>query len=202
MKHPWDALVERLPELAACRDDVLAAFEAMAACFRRDGRLYLCGNGGSAADAEHMAGELLKGFDQKRPLDGDARKGLPDLLAGKLQGALPAIPLTGFLSATSAFGNDVDPALAYAQLVHALGRPGDVLLAVSTSGNAINVCHACDAARARDMRVVGLTGRGGGRLAEVADISIRVPADSTHLAQELHLPVYHTLCLMLEREFF
>jgi D-sedoheptulose 7-phosphate isomerase len=182
--------------------DVEAAFVMLRDCYRAGGKLLLCGNGGSASDAEHWAGELLKGFARLRPLSGDERAGLPVEMASKLQGALPAIPLTGFPSLATAFGNDVDPSLTYAQLVWGLGKPGDVLVGISTSGNARNVCAAMEVARVRGLHSIGLTGAGGGRLALLADLCLRVPAVETYRVQEYHLPIYHCLCLMLEDEFF
>jgi D-sedoheptulose 7-phosphate isomerase len=195
-------LSKRFPQLGASCPDVEKAFAIMSGCFRNGGKLLLCGNGGSAADAEHWAGELLKGFTHTRPLSQTGKHGLPPELASKLQGALPAIPLTGFLSLTTAFGNDVVPHLAFAQLVWGLGRPGDVLVGLSTSGNARNVCAAMEAAKARGLRRVGLSGRTGGRLNSLCDLCIKVPEDETSLIQELHLPIYHCLSLMLEEEFF
>jgi D-sedoheptulose 7-phosphate isomerase len=174
----------------------------MRGCFRAGVKVLLCGNGGSAADADHWSAELLKGFRRERPLSARARKGLPRGVARALQGALPAIPLSSFPALASAFANDVSPELTLAQLVSALGRKGDVLVALSTSGRSPNVCLAAQTACARGMATIALTGRGRGRLAKLADIAIRVPARETHLVQELHLPVYHTLSLMLEDAFF
>jgi D-sedoheptulose 7-phosphate isomerase len=202
MNPHLDKLLERRPELAPCRGEVARAFGMLRDCFQGGGKLLLCGNGGSAADAEHWAGELLKGFGQKRPLNSAEKGRLSADLGLKLQGALPAIPLTGFVSLSTAFANDVDPHLAFAQLVWALGKPGDVLVGISTSGNARNVCAAMEAARARSMCCLGLSGRTGGRLHPLCDLCIRVPATETYLIQELHLPIYHTLCFMLEDECF
>lgn len=195
-------LIQRLPELAACREDIGEAYTLLHRCFRGGHKILLCGNGGSAADADHWAGELLKGFSHPRPLAARERRGLPPAVARRLQGALPAIPLTGFSAATTAFGNDVDPELAFAQLTSALGRQGDVLVAISTSGNARNVGHAVTVARARGLPTLALTGASGGRLRGLCDVSIRVPARETHRVQEYHLPVYHCLSLMLEDAFF
>jgi len=195
-------LLRRCPQLDCCRPDVEKTFAILRDSFQGGGKLLLCGNGGSAADAEHWAGELLKGFGQKRPLSQSDKQSLPEALGLKLQGALPVIPLTGFVSLSTAFANDVDPDLIFAQLVWGLGRPGDVLVGISTSGNARNVCAAMDAAKARGMHRVGLSGRTGGRLNLHCDLCIKVPADETYLIQELHLPIYHCLCLMLEDEFF
>lgn len=193
-------LVQRVPALEPCTGDVDRAFSTLKDCFVAGGKALACGNGGSAADAEHWAGELLKGMLKPRRLP--PNPSLPQRLAERLQGALPMIPLTGFLSYHTAFGNDVDPELVFAQLVWALGRPGDVLVAISTSGNSENVCAAAEAASAKGMPVIALTGADGGRLGDLAGVAIRAPARETHLVQELHLPVYHCLSVMLEDEFF
>ncbi len=195
-------LAQRVPSLSACTEAVQSAFVLLRDSFRSGGKLLLCGNGGSAADADHIAGELLKGFCKRRPLSGDERKALPPEWGGKLQGGLPAIPLNGLPALSSAFANDVDPMLTYAQLVWGLGNRGDVFLGISTSGNARNVCAAAQAARALGLKTIALTGESGGALAPLCDLAIRVPARETYLVQEQHLPVYHCLCLMLEDEFF
>jgi D-sedoheptulose 7-phosphate isomerase len=203
-----ERLIERYPGLAACRSDIAAAEAALRATFESGGKLLLCGNGGSAADCEHIAGELLKGFERKRPIGDDLRKrlkaeGAPGvLLAERLQGGLPAISLCGHPSLASALANDVEPVLVFAQLVCALGRKGDALLAISTSGEARNVVLAAVAARGVGMKVVGLSGRGGGELRERCDVVIDVPGGTTPDVQELHLPVYHHLCRALEASFF
>ncbi|HEY5550337.1 MAG TPA: SIS domain-containing protein [Opitutaceae bacterium] len=195
-------LIRRRPELAPCKASIADAFAALRACFLSGCKVLLCGNGGSAADADHWSAELLKGFCRERPLSAKLRKGLPRDISRHIQGALPAIPLSSFPALSSAFANDVSPELTFAQLVAALGRRGDTLIALSTSGNSRNVCLAAQTARARGMLTIALTGRGGGRLAKLADIAVRVPARETHLVQELHLPVYHCLSLMLEDAFF
>jgi D-sedoheptulose 7-phosphate isomerase len=195
-------LLHRYPVLSVCQADVSLAFDMMRDCFQRGGKMLLCGNGGSAADAEHWAGELLKGFVRKRTLSEKDRRGLSAELAAKLQTGLPAIPLTGFTSLSTAFANDVDPQLIFAQLVSALGRPGDILVGISTSGNARNVCAAMEVAKARGLSRVGLSGKTGGRLLAHCDLCIRAPATETYLIQEFHLPIYHCLSLMLEDEFF
>ncbi|MCX7018945.1 MAG: SIS domain-containing protein [bacterium] len=202
MSRYLDETIQRFPQLSVCRDDVAGAFALMRDSFRAGGKLLVCGNGGSAADSEHITGELLKGFYSKRPLSSDERARVGAELADVLQGGLPAIPLTGFMSLTSAFGNDVAAEAAFAQLTWALGRKGDVLLGISTSGNARNVLMAFQAARAAGMAVIGLSGKTGARMAAAADVCIRVPETSTPLIQELHLPVYHCLCGMLEEVFF
>ena len=200
-KHLID-LLHRRPELAGSEKTIVQAYETLRTCFRSGGKLLLCGNGGSAADADHWAGELLKSFCAERRLSKRARAGLRPAIAKQLEGALPAIPLTAFTAAITAFGNDVDPHLAYAQLTHALGRRGDVLAALSTSGNAQNVCAAAEVARARGLKVIALTGASGGKLKARSDVCIRAPTAETYRAQEYHLPIYHCLSLMLEDEFF
>lgn len=202
------ALCYRIPELACCRESIEAAFERISACYRAGGKLLCCGNGGSASDCEHIAGELMKGFLKRRPLDTTRRSALAcqglegERLAERLQGALPCVSLTGAPALTTAFANDVDPELVFAQQIMGLGKQEDVLLAISTSGSAKNCACAVLAAKAVGMGAIALTGRGGGRLAELSDVAIRVPADETYRVQEYHLPVYHTLCAMLETAFF
>lgn len=201
------SLIQAHPALEACRRDILTAFEILESGYRGGGRLLVCGNGGSAADAGHITGELMKGFRLKRPLSPEDKQKLALLpggaeLAHKLQGALPCISLAEHAALSTAFSNDVDPHLVFAQQVWGYGREGDMLLGISTSGNAENVCSAAVAARARGMRIIGLTGRSGGRLKELCDAVIRVPADETYRVQEYHLPVYHALCAMLEDAFF
>lgn len=202
------ALLYRVPELSCCRESIEAAFERIFSCYRAGGKLLCCGNGGSASDCEHIAGELMKGFLKGRPLDTAWRGALErqgaegQRLAGRLQGALPCISLTGAPALTTAFANDVDPELVFAQQIMGLGKQGDVLLAISTSGNAKNCVCAALAAKTAGMGTIALTGRGGGRLAELCDMAIRVPADETYRVQEYHMPVYHTLCAMLEAAFF
>ena len=200
-RHLTD-LLQRRPELAGAEPSIKQAYEMLRKCFQSGGKILLCGNGGSAADADHWAGELLKGFCQDRPLSKKERGSLRPAIAAKLQGALAAIPLTAFPAASTAFGNDVDPNLAYAQLTSALGRRGDVLVGLSTSGNAKNVCAAAEVARAKGMKVIALTGASGGKLKGLSDVCICAPSTETYRAQEYHLPVYHCLSLMLEENFF
>ncbi len=195
-------LIERAPALAPLQATIVATFDVIRESLAAGGKILLCGNGGSAADADHWAGELLKSFKRKRPLSAAERSGLPDDLATQLQGAMPAIPLIGFPALASAFANDVNGDFVFAQLTHALGRRGDVWIGLSTSGNARNVCASARVARARGLKVVGLTGATGGDLAALCDICIQVPTHETFLAQEYHLPIYHCLSLMLEDEFF
>lgn len=199
---PLQDLLERLPDLAPLKGEMEGAFRDLYECLAGGGKLLLCGNGGSAADCDHWAGELLKGFAQTRPLSEVDQQTLPDPLGQQLQQGLAAIPLTAFPALMTAFANDVEPDLAFAQLVWALGRPGDILIGISTSGNARNVLHAVHAARAKGLRTLALTGRSGGKLAPEVDRALRAPADETYRIQEYHLPVYHTLSLMLECAFF
>lgn len=195
-------LIRRRPQIEPIRKDVCAAYDLMRETFRSGGKALVCGNGGSAADAEHWAGEMLKGFEGSRMVPPEVRDQLGDELASHLQGALPMVPLTGFLSLSSAYANDCDSVYTFAQLTLALGGQGDLLIALSTSGNSENVILAARVARRRGMHVLGLTGYSGGELKGLCDVCICVPEEKTFLVQELHLPVYHTLSLMLEDEFF
>lgn len=201
-EDPIDRLIRNHPRLGALRPVLTTARDRLQEGWTRDGTLLLCGNGGSAADADHIAGELLKSFRRPRPVPASDSHALEPPLARQLEMGLRAIPLTGFPALLTAYSNDRSAEYAFAQLTWVLGRPGDMLLCISTSGNSANVLHAADAARARDMTVIGLTGRTGGRLAEKCDIAICVPADATEEVQELHLPVYHALCAAAEEHFF
>ncbi len=200
MQHLQE-LIARIPALQSCAVDVQRAFDLLHRTYQSGGKLLLCGNGGSSADAEHWSGELLKQFVMPRPLGPQARGRLPQALADKLQWGLAAIPLSGFHSLQSAFGNDADPLYCYAQLTWVLGNPGDTLVALSTSGNSSNVCLAAETAKARGMTVLALTGKSGGRLLNLADVCVRAPATRVHEVQEYHLPIYHCLSLMLEQAF-
>ena len=205
LKSRHDHIVEMLarrPELSPLAPEIRLAADMLLESFRRGGNVLIAGNGGSAADADHWAGELMKGFESRRPLTHEQRAGLRPELADKLQQAVPCIPLTGFPALRTAVANDIDPTLEFAQLVMALGRPGSLFVALSTSGNAANVCAAAEVAHARGLKVLGLTGEGGGRLAPLCNLCLRVPAQRTLEVQELHLTVYHTLCLLIEDEFF
>jgi D-sedoheptulose 7-phosphate isomerase len=192
-------LIERYPALAVCEQDVTAAVNLMIDTYRRGGKVLLCGNGGSAADCDHIAGELLKGFLSLRPVSDAA---IPSPLRENLQGSLPAVSLPSLTAALTASLNDLDPSYAYAQLLYGLCKPGDVLIAISTSGNAQNVGHAATLARALGGKVLALTGEGGGKLAALADVTVRVPAKETYKIQEYHLPVYHALCAAVESALF
>lgn len=202
-------LVMRYPVLGIVRDDVNKAYSILEACYENGGKLLIAGNGGSAADAEHIVGELMKGFVKRRPLPKELKRALIDTdpirgseLSEKLQQGLPAIALTNHAALSSAFANDVDGMLSYAQQVNGYGKEGDVFLGISTSGNSENVMYAAVTAKAKGMKVIGLTGRDGGKLAKLADVAIVVPEQETYKIQELHLPIYHALCLMLEDHFY
>ena len=208
LKH-FERLFERYPQLAGCRADIMAAYDMLLDCYRRGGKLMAVGNGGSCADCEHIAGELMKGFYLSRPMPADAKERLraatEDILPGaadRFQRGLPAIALTGHAALSTAVQNDLDPIMAPAQQVVALGRPGDVVLGISTSGNAKNAALAVQTAKALGMRTLGLAGGSGGRLKALCDRAIVVPGSCAADIQELHLPVYHTLCAMLEAKFF
>lgn len=207
-KH-LDRLVLRYPKLKSCREDIEKAYCILEECFQRDYKLLIAGNGGSAADAEHIAGELMKKFKISRPVStefADALKQVDSVrgekLAQDLEKGLMAIPLVAHEALTTAYINDVDAVGVFAQQLYGLGRKGDVFLAISTSGNSKNVMAATVVARAMGIKVIGLTGATGGELAQVSDVSIVVPETETYMIQELHLPVYHCLCLMLEDKFF
>lgn len=204
-----ELLVERYPSLAPIKDDIVAAYLLLAESYQNGGKLLIAGNGGSAADAEHMVGELMKSFKLRRKVENDfAQKLIAEdqelgkVLAENLQGALPAIALDGHLSLSTAYMNDCEPLLCFAQQVNGFGRPGDVFVGISTSGNSKNVLYAAVAARAKGMKVLGLTGANDSKLKELSDVCIQVPQTETYMVQELHLPIYHCLCLMLEDKFF
>lgn len=185
------------------------AYKAMEECFRRGGKLLVAGNGGSASDSQHIVAELMKGFEKRRALPDERKHALikVDPIRGRrmgelLQGALCAISLSANTALNTAFANDVDPILCYAQQVNGYGRKGDILLAISTSGNSENILYASVAARSAGMCVIGFTGENGGKLAAFSDILIRMPETKTSHVQELQLPVYHCWCRMLEEAFF
>ena len=192
-----------------CESEIKRAIEAIIACYEKGGKLLLCGNGGSCADCDHIVGELMKGFLKKRPLD-DSKKAemrekcaeLDDETLSKLQAGLGAISLPSITALGSAFNNDVDPELTYAQATLALGKAGDVFIGLSTSGNAKNVAAAARVAKGLGMTVIGMSGEGGGKLAALSDIAIRVPESETFKIQELHLPVYHAICAEVEEYFY
>ncbi len=196
-------LLMRYPNLEACLEDIEKAKDAMIACYEQDGKILLCGNGGSSADCEHIAGELMKGFLKKRPVLEDERlKEFDEDFLKRLQGGLPAIALPSMTGVNTAFANDVDPEMVYAQAVLALGKENDILIGLSTSGNAANVANALKVAKALNMKVIGLSGGTGGKMKEISDICICAPEKETYKIQELHLPIYHYLCAMVEDYFY
>ena len=202
-------LISRYPQLASSEKEIQGAFDMLVNCFKSGGKLLICGNGGSASDAEHIVGELMKSFSKERKLDESIKNSLEassqkfgPRLAQNLQPGLPAISLTCHSALNTAFANDVDPELIFAQQVLGYGKKGDVLLGISTSGNSKNVLNAMVTARSLGLSVLGLSGRKGGGFNDYCDIVIRVDAEVTPEVQELHLPVYHALCEMLEHYFF
>ena len=198
----FNELYERHPQLKDCAGSIAAAFDLLLACYRDGGKVLTCGNGGSAADAEHIVGELMKKFRRPRAIDAAVAAKLPSELSAKIEGALPAVSLVSMSGILTAFANDVAWETSFAQQVYGLGQRGDVLIALSTSGNSANCVNAALVARAKGMKVVALTGADGGTLAELADAAIKIPETETYKVQELHLPVYHALCAALEAELF
>ena len=204
-----DLLIERYPLLKVCEQSIIDAYLVLEECYVNDGKLLIAGNGGSAADSEHIVGELMKRFKIPRPVTPEFAEKMKSIdpvrgenLACTLERGLMAIPLVAHEALSTAYINDVDGQNVFAQQLFGFGRQGDVFLAISTSGNSKNVISATVVARAIGMKVIGLTGSKGGELAEIADVVIKVPATETYMIQELHLPVYHCLCLMLENRFF
>ena len=200
-----NGLVRRYPELDCVTADICEALGKMLECYRTGGKLLICGNGGSAADSEHISGELLKGFMSKREPEGEELEKLTAALgesAKKLQRGISAIPLTSLTSALSAFANDVEPELVFAQLTYALGKPGDVLICISTSGSSKNVVAAARVARELGITTVALTGKDGGALGTICDVTIAAPATETYRVQEYHLPIYHAICAEFEKMLF
>jgi D-sedoheptulose 7-phosphate isomerase len=209
MNKHIDKLIERYPQLEICREDISMAYQLLEAAYTNGQKLLVSGNGGSASDSEHIVGELMKEFKLKRKVyreqAEEMRKISPELgevLANNLQGALPAISLTGHSSLTTAFMNDSEPELIFAQQVNGYGKKGDIYLGISTSGNSRNVLYAAVTAKSKGLKVIGLTGQRKNQLKRYADVCIQVPETETYKIQELHLPVYHCLCMMLEEKFF
>ncbi len=204
-----DELIYRYPKLEIVSSKIEESFSILEDCFQNGGKLLIAGNGGSAADSEHIAGELMKGFIKERKPEEDFRQKLQninskhaEILGDKLQMGLPTISLTGHLALTSACINDISGDLVFAQQVYGYGKKGDVFLAISTSGNSKNVCYAITVAKALGMKVIALTGNNGGKMRASVDVCIAVAETECYKVQELHLPIYHTLCLMLEERFF
>lgn len=204
-----DLLIQRYPKLRGIRKEIIDAYFLIEKCYNSDGKLLIAGNGGSAADAEHIAGELMKRFKIPRPIPKDFAEKLIQIdpvrgkeLAKNLECSLMAIPLVAHEALTTAYINDVDGLGVFAQQLYGYGRCGDVFLGISTSGNSKNVLNASVVAKAMGIKIIGLTGEKGGELAKVADVAVRVPENETYMIQELHLPIYHCWCLMLEDSFF
>lgn len=209
VKNIFEELFIRYPGLETCRKNIEEAFVILKNCYGNVGKVLVCGNGGSAADSEHIVGELMKGFMLKRSLTSDHRKKLENAygfegqyLANNLQGALPAISLVSQSSLAYAYINDVAPDMVFAQQVYGYGKAGDVLVGISTSGNSKNVINAIKVAKTFGLSTIGMTGVKGGVINDLCDVTIKVPAEETFKIQEYHLPVYHALCAMIEMEFF
>jgi phosphoheptose isomerase len=202
-------LLNRYPILTGAEHEIRKASEYLINCYQKGGKVLVCGNGGSCSDADHIVGELMKGFELNRPIGELLKKELADFggergvyLAEKLQQGLPAISLSAHSALITAVANDTDADLIFAQQVVGYGNAGDVLIAISSSGNSRNVIDAIITAKAKGMDVIGLSGETGGKMKLLCDILINVPGKVTSFIQELHLPVYHTLCLMVENAFF
>lgn len=210
-KYNTKDLLKRYPALETCIDSINESYNILVECFKNGGKLLVAGNGGSCADSEHIVGELMKGFKKRRQIGQEFSKKLLDIdcergkeLSMKLQGGLPCIALSSHQGLATAFTNDVENGglLAFAQQLYACGNSNDVFLGISTSGNSKNVMYAAVVAKAKGMKVIGLTGAKGGDLSKIADVCIKAPETETFMVQEYHLPIYHCLCLMLENEFF
>lgn len=202
-------LLNRYPALKDCKIDIETAVNSVIGCYKKGGKVLICGNGGSCADCDHIVGELMKGFLKKRPLSEEKKAEMKkkcaladDELLNKLQVGLPAIALPSIMALNSAYCNDVSPELVYAQSLLSLARENDVLIAISTSGNSKNVFAAAKIAKALGIKVIGLTGKTGGKLKDIADICICAPETETFKIQELHLPIYHYICAETEDYFF
>jgi phosphoheptose isomerase len=202
-------LVERYPQLLSKKGEIARAADSLIECFRKGGKLLVCGNGGSSSDSDHIVGEMMKGFEHKRPLSEKVKKDLIKAdrerglyLSEMLQQGLPAISLSAHSALITAVANDNDADLIYAQQVFSYGNPGDLLMALSTSGNSHNIIDAIVTAKSKGMTVIGLTGETGGKIGRMCDILINVPEKKTAFVQELHLPVYHTICKIVEIEMF
>ena len=192
-------LYKNYPELEGIKSEIEKVIELCIDCYKNGGKIMIAGNGGSASDAEHIVGELMKGFKLMRPVT-DER--IPAELASKLQGSLPALCLSGGVALPTAYSNDVDGEYTVAQTLYGLGKEGDIFIAISTSGNAKNLGHAAELAKCLGIKTVGLTGEKGGRLAEICDITMKAPASQTYRIQEYHLPIYHHICAEVESALF
>ena len=202
-------LIDRYPELNGQRDNIITAYKILEEGYSNGGKLLVAGNGGSAADSEHIVGELMKGFENQRKLSQEFKDKLISVneelgttLADNLQGALPAIALDGHSALSTAYMNDCEPLLCFAQQVNGYGKAGDVFLGISTSGNSKNILYAATVAKAKGMKIIALTGANDSKLSAIADVTLRSSQIRTYMIQEHHLPIYHCLCLMLEDRFF
>lgn len=209
LKEHVKLLIARYPMLEGCEDSIIRAYFLLEESYSKGNKLLVAGNGGSAADSEHIVGELMKGFKLPRKLDAEISQKLIDeseelgkTLVENLQGALPAIALDGHPALSTAYMNDCEPLLCFAQQVNGYGVEGDVFLGISTSGNSKNILYAAVTAHAKGMKVIGLTGAKDSKLETLSDVCIKAPQTETYMIQELHLPIYHCLCLMLEDRFF
>ena len=202
-----EQLLSDYPQLQPIKLNIINAFELICQCYERKGKVLLCGNGGSAADCEHIVGELMKDFLIERKLSQEDKEklrmcGADDTLIENIVDALPAISLTNHISFLTAFCNDNSAESVFAQQLYVLGNPGDVLWAISTSGNSANIIKTAIVAKAKGIKIVGMTGGNGGKLAEYSDVLINVPSNFTVRIQEMHIPIYHVICRMLEEHFF
>lgn len=204
-----DVLIERYPQIDKCKKEIEKAYLIFEESYAKGNKLLVAGNGGSAADSEHIVGELMKGFENPRNLSSEYKEKLMSVndelgkvLGENLQMALPTIALDGHVALTTAYMNDCEPLLCFAQQVNGYGKEGDVFLGISTSGNSKNILYAAVVAKAKGMKVVALTGAKDSKLSQIADVTIKAPETRTYRIQEYHLPIYHCLCLMLEERFF
>lgn len=204
-----NSLFGSYPKLNVCKNDIIQAYEILRKCYSQHRKLLVCGNGGSAADSEHIVGELMKGFTLPRKVPAEMSKkftqvdnDLGNVLTENLQGALPSIALTTHAALSTAFMNDCQPVLVFAQQVYGYAQEGDCFLGISTSGNSQNVLYAAVVAKAQGLSLIGLTGAKQNKLEKYCDVCIHVPETETYKIQELHLPIYHCICLMLEDYFF
>lgn len=203
-----DELTLKYPQLQSCKNDIQRAYVMLKSCFEKGGSIFVCGNGGSSSDCEHIVGELLKSFKKHRPICQTINEKLlafgedGEYLSHKLEGALPAYSLVSQTGIITAFANDKAWDVTYAQELYGLGKSGDCLISLSTSGNSKNCVYATIVAKTKNINTLSLTGIGGGKLKDYSDVTISVPETETYKVQELHLPVYHCLCAMLEEEFF
>ena len=204
-----DQVCERYPALSDLRSRISDAAEMIIGCYNKGGKLLICGNGGSSADADHLAAELMKSFESVRPLEESFKNRLYEIsgirgkyLASKLEHSLPAISLSSNTALTTAVSNDIDPSLVFAQQIIGYGNENDLLIGISTSGNSQNIVDACITARALNINVIGITGKTGGKMKQYCDVLVNVPETRTAMVQELHLPVLHTICRMIENHFY